>query len=266
MKAVVGELVDVSATRSGRWVGDACGDVFEPELLACQPRHLKDDPPGTVEVRNVDLQAAGEARPRGVLGIAMPSLIGGETFALIASASSLEGNPSGFGQACEVGGEEGVVEVDGSVDPSGVISLDRSALAVRGQRWTVAPLELRELLCARGTAPVASMHIAHRLSLRSRGEFLEYPDNEAVQLFLCDVKALGDFPGAEALGDQAQRGLVTLGELRKIGGRRRQCSQIEHRNHAEVNRLVTKSRRVLPKRPEWLGGEPAGVGAHSLSR
>ena len=123
MQAVVGELVDVGPSCSSGQVTGASGDVLEAEQVFRKPGNLEDDPPGTGEVGDVNLQAAEQTGPGDMLSVAVSALGRGDSFAFVASASGLQTSTGGFGKPGQVGREKRIVEVDGRLIPAQTPSL-----------------------------------------------------------------------------------------------------------------------------------------------
>lgn len=146
-------------------MADTGGHVLQAELIAVEPSELIDDAPGAREVRDVDLQAAWQAGARGVLSVAVSALAGRDAVAFVARASLFERPARCLREACQIGGEERVVEVDGSVVPSDLAGHRRSALVVGRQGRPEAPLELLDVGRAGGTAYVARVDLAHRVAV-----------------------------------------------------------------------------------------------------
>ena len=124
------ELVDAAPARAFGWMGEPGGDVLEPERVFRKPRDLKHDPPGSVEVGDVDLQTAGQTRPRSVLGIAKSALRREDTDLFESAPSALERRSRRFWESSEVSGKEHVVEVDGRTSPCTRAAQGWSAFAV----------------------------------------------------------------------------------------------------------------------------------------
>jgi len=103
VQAVVGELVDVTASSPARHVPDAGGQVLEAEPAVRKQRDLEDDPPRSAEVRHVHLHAAGQVGAGWMLDLAVAALGGTEAVAFEACPGRLQRSASVLGQTDEVG-------------------------------------------------------------------------------------------------------------------------------------------------------------------
>ncbi len=76
---------------------------------------------------------------------------------------------------------------------------------------------------------VSGVHVAHGVAVWCRRHLVENPRNEAVQLVLRDLHALGDLTRTAAFRDIAQDGFVPLSEPRDRRSRKRRDAALRSR-------------------------------------